>query len=30
MDLMATKLEELKVKEGDKLPRHVGLIIDGN
>jgi hypothetical protein len=30
MGLMENKLEELKLKEGDKLPRHVGLIVDGN
>ncbi len=30
MGLMATKFEELKLKAKDQLPKHVGLIIDGN
>jgi len=30
MGLMATKLEELKLKAKDQLPKHIGLIVDGN
>ncbi len=30
MGLMSNKLEELKLKAKDQLPKHIGLIVDGN